>query len=76
MMERTITVDTFTEVAAGVPVLEHGFTRKCGWLYEDGRMVGQIREVIEQSPVIPAQDFPPPTATPPVQRGPFTFVLW
>lgn len=73
-MGRTITVDTYTQVAAEVPVLARGFTLKCGWLYEDGRIIGDVRAVVDETPTVAAQDFVRHTL--PVERGPFVFFLW
>lgn len=71
----TVTVDTFTQVA-DAPVPRSGFALLGNWLYEDGKILGQVREVIDegQSARVSASTPNPRTIGPP--PGPWTFVLW
>lgn len=72
----TVTVDTFTLVAAG-PVPRNGFAVLGNWLYEDGKILGQVREVIDEGRSAETIAYTPGTpkeiGSPP---GPWTFVLF
>lgn len=71
----TVTVRDFTQVAAP-PVPRSGFALLAGWLYEDGKILGQVREVIDESPAFEPRlsGGNPKEIGPPA--GPWTFVLF
>lgn len=71
----TVTVNDFTLVAAA-PVPRSGFALLGGWLYEDGKILGQVREVIDESPefLTRISTGNPKEIGPPA--GPWSFVLF